>query len=87
MRQLLNIGKLHTLLKIFTQKGRELQGVTPNPRAGVPLRNRLASHFDIFERSVIRRTALGVFVRGMQQLSGIDGVLYVRIFPNLRLLS
>ena len=78
-------GKLYTWLTSFTQKGRNLQGVTPSPRDKVPLRKRLASHFDIFERSVIRRTALGVFVRGMQQLSGIDGVLYVRISSGSRL--
>ena len=72
------LKKLSNLLTLFTQKGRDLRGVTPNPRIKVPLRKRLVSHFDIFERSVRRRTALGVFVRGMQQLSGIDGVLYVR---------
>ncbi|KAE8152449.1 general substrate transporter [Aspergillus avenaceus] len=32
--------------------------------------------FDIFSRDVRARTALAVFLMGMQQLSGIDGVLY-----------
>jgi MFS family permease len=32
---------------------------------------------DIFSKDVRARTALGVFLMGMQQLSGIDGVLYV----------
>lgn len=33
--------------------------------------------FDIFSKDVRSRTALVVFMMGMQQLSGIDGVLYV----------
>ncbi|KAE8368804.1 general substrate transporter [Aspergillus caelatus] len=32
--------------------------------------------FDIFSKDVRTRTALAVFLMGMQQLSGIDGVLY-----------
>jgi DNA-directed RNA polymerase III subunit RPC2 len=32
---------------------------------------------DIFSKDVRSRTALAVFLMGMQQLSGIDGVLYV----------
>ena len=34
----------------------------------------------VLGKDVWRQTALGVFLMGMQQLSGIDGVLYVRIF-------
>lgn len=34
--------------------------------------------FSVFARDVRTRTALAVFLMGMQQLSGIDGVLYVR---------
>lgn len=33
--------------------------------------------FDLFAKDVRTRTALAVFLMGMQQLSGIDGVLYV----------
>lgn len=33
--------------------------------------------FDLFSADVRARTALAVFIMGMQQLSGIDGVLYV----------
>ena len=33
--------------------------------------------FDVFSRDVRTRTGLAVFMMGMQQLSGIDGVLYV----------
>lgn len=51
------------------------------------------SFFDVFARDVRSRTALAVFLLGMQQLSGIDGVLYVsprsisethRISPTLQ---
>lgn len=35
------------------------------------------SFFDVFKRDVRTRTALAAFLMGMQQLSGIDGVLYV----------
>jgi len=34
----------------------------------------------VFGKGARRQTALGVFLMGMQQLSGIDGVLYVRCF-------
>jgi hypothetical protein len=33
--------------------------------------------FDLFSADVRARTFLAVFIMGMQQLSGIDGVLYV----------
>jgi hypothetical protein len=33
--------------------------------------------FEIFQKDVRGRTALAVFLMGVQQLSGIDGVLYV----------
>ena len=42
---------------------------------GVKIKDILA----IFGKDAWRQTALGVFLMGMQQLSGIDGVLYVRI--------
>ena len=37
------------------------------------------SFFDVFARDVRSRTALAAFLLGMQQLSGIDGVLYVSL--------
>ena len=40
------------------------------------------SFFDVFARDVRSRTGLAVFLLGMQQLSGIDGVLYVSIFNS-----
>lgn len=45
--------------------------VTPKP-------NVIDKLLDIFSKDVRSRTALVVFMMGMQQLSGIDGVLYVR---------
>ena len=36
-----------------------------------------SSFRDLFSRDVRGRTALAVFMMGMQQMSGIDGVLYV----------
>lgn len=35
------------------------------------------SFLDVFRKDVRTRTGLAVFLMGMQQLSGIDGVLYV----------
>ena len=35
------------------------------------------SFADVFKKDVRKRTFLAVFLMGMQQLSGIDGVLYV----------
>jgi hypothetical protein len=37
---------------------------------------------DAFKPDVRSRTLLGLFLMGMQQLAGIDGVLYVRFFPH-----
>ena len=41
------------------------------------------SFFDVFARDVRLRTGLAVFLLGMQQFSGIDGVLYVTSFNSL----
>ena len=38
-----------------------------------------SSFFDVFARDVRSRTILAAFLFGMQQLSGIDGVLYVSL--------
>lgn len=40
-----------------------------------------SSFWDLFSRDVRARTFLAVFMMGMQQLSGIDGVLYVSLGP------
>lgn len=42
--------------------------------------------FDVFARDVRSRTGLAVFLLGMQQMSGIDGVLYVRLIRYHRTL-
>ncbi|KAL4935370.1 hypothetical protein BDV06DRAFT_234367 [Aspergillus oleicola] len=47
--------------------------VTSQPVAERTVRHKL---FDIFSKDVRSRTALAVFLMAMQQLSGIDGVLY-----------
>lgn len=38
-----------------------------------------STFWDLFSRDVRMRTALAVFMMGMQQFSGIDGVLYVSL--------
>ncbi len=40
------------------------------------------SFLDVFKRDVRTRTGLAIFLMGMQQLSGIDGVLYVYLTPS-----
>lgn len=52
----------------------------PTPDSGMLARQ---SFFDVFARDVRSRTALAVFLLGMQQFSGIDGVLYVSSFSLL----
>lgn len=44
---------------------------------GIPEPVKLKDILSIFGKNARRQTALGVFLMGMQQLSGIDGVLYV----------
>lgn len=50
----------------------------PPDRPNIPLASstKLRGFFDVFSKDVRKRTALAVFMMGMQQLSGIDGVLY-----------
>jgi hypothetical protein len=47
----------------------------------LPEQVKVADLFAVFGRDNWRRTALGVFLMGMQQASGIDGVLYVSFPP------
>lgn len=44
----------------------------------VPQAVKIRDILDTFHRDVWKQTSLGVFLNGMQQLAGIDGVLYVR---------
>lgn len=46
---------------------------------GLPKGVKMSDLLNVFGKSVWRQTFLGVFLMAMQQLSGIDGVLYVRI--------
>lgn len=57
----------------------ELESVTQRRTAPVEKAKERTMHklLDIFSKDVRARTALVVFMMGMQQLSGIDGVLYV----------
>lgn len=57
----------------------ELEAEVPENVAPVQKRKQTVMDklFDIFSQDVRARTALVVFMMGMQQLSGIDGVLYV----------
>lgn len=48
----------------------------PNIQVQAPTTPKLRGFFDVFSPDVRKRTALAVFMMGMQQLSGIDGVLY-----------
>lgn len=72
--------------KAETQQIEELRGIelnSTNPNSGniddVSLRGTQtqAGFFDLFSKDVRTRTILAIFMMGMQQLSGIDGVLYV----------
>ncbi|KAL8789316.1 MAG: hypothetical protein Q9213_001239 [Squamulea squamosa] len=51
----------------------QLNGTSPTRRGDVVSKHGL---FDVFASDVRSRTALGIFLLFMQQLSGIDGVLY-----------
>ena len=48
-------------------------------REGPPVKD---NFLDVFKSDVRTRTGLAVFLMGMQQLSGIDGVLYVYLTSN-----
>lgn len=67
------VSEAHSLVDSTDSSNR--QGVAFHTRnRGSPDKH---SFFDVFARDVRSRTALAVFLLGMQQLSGIDGVLYV----------
>ena len=59
------------------------QDVTAAPsNEGRPVKD---SFLDVFKKDVRARTGLAVFLMGMQQLSGIDGVLYVHLTSSFSL--
>lgn len=47
---------------------------------GTDTETKTRTFFDVFSVDVRARTALAAFMMGMQQLSGIDGVLYVSFY-------
>ena len=68
-------AETHNLVEL-TSATRQ-QGVDSDTR-NASLTNK-HSFFDVFAKDVRSRTALAAFLFGMQQLSGIDGILYVSI--------
>ena len=59
------------------------QAITAAPyNEGRPVKD---SFLDVFKKDVRARTGLAVFLMGMQQLSGIDGVLYVYLTTSFSL--
>lgn len=58
-----------------------VQGVEPDP--GTVKERTIDKLLAIFSKDVVGRTILAVFLMGMQQMSGIDGVLYVSPFQSL----
>ena len=59
------------------------QDVTAAPSTeGRPVED---SFLDVFKKDVRTRTGLAIFLMGMQQLSGIDGVLYVYLISSFSL--
>lgn len=58
-------------------------GFTNPPDSDPARKTKTHSFFDVFSPDVRARTALAAFMMGMQQLSGIDGVLYVSSSPIL----
>ena len=59
------------------EKEQEQAIAVPNAES----KSRRRDLFKVFRHKVWKRTALGVFLMGMQQLSGIDGVLYASHTP------
>ena len=57
----------------------ELQSSPPTRNNTQPPPSAKHGLFDSFSRDVRSRTGLGIFLLAMQQLSGIDGVLYVSL--------
>jgi hypothetical protein len=61
----------------------EAADATINAKTGVldRMQQSVANFMAMFGKSTRKQMLLGVFLMSMQQLSGIDGVLYVRISP------
>ncbi|RFU26710.1 hypothetical protein B7463_g9635, partial [Scytalidium lignicola] len=70
-----NVNSSAVLLPNIPASDIGLQEQQPSP-ASCGKAQEKGSLWDVFGKDVWRRTLLGVFLLGMQQLSGIDGVLY-----------
>jgi hypothetical protein len=70
-------------MKIWEKLGieaAEREKIAEREAGELPEQVKVVDLFNVFGRDNWRRTALGVFLMGMQQASGIDGVLYVSLF-------
>jgi hypothetical protein len=79
-RWLSSCGKYKEALAVWEELGvgtAEREKSEEDPNGDLPEPVKLKDILSIFGRNAWRQTALGVFLMGMQQLSGIDGVLYV----------
>jgi hypothetical protein len=71
-------------MKIWEELGvdaAEREKIEEREAGELPEQVKVADLFAVFGKENWRRTALGVFLMGMQQASGIDGVLYVSLPP------
>jgi hypothetical protein len=83
-RWLTACGRHSEAVKIWEELGidaAEREKIEEREAGELPEQVKVADLFAVFGRENWRRTALGVFLMGMQQASGIDGVLYVSPSP------
>jgi hypothetical protein len=76
-RWLSSCGKHKEALSVWEQLGVGSAEREKSEENGIPEPVKMKDILSIFGKNARRQTALGVFLMGMQQLSGIDGVLYV----------
>jgi hypothetical protein len=79
-RWLTGCGRHEEALAVWEKLGigaAEREKSEANADSAVPAPVRMKDLLAVFGKDVWRQTALGAFLMGMQQLSGIDGVLYV----------
>jgi len=78
-------GRHAEAMKIWEKLGidaAEREKIEEREAGELPEQVKVADLFAVFGRDNWRRTALGAFLMGMQQASGIDGVLYVSFTPH-----
>jgi hypothetical protein len=83
-RWLAACGRHGEAMKIWEELGidaAEREKIEEREAGELPEQVKVADLFAVFGKENWRRTALGVFLMGMQQASGIDGVLYVSLPP------